>query len=314
VKYDHVAAKTVSALAREKPAIEHFRSRETNLGSLKIWRALPVRERRLIGAWCFLDRYGPLSFTDGRPMDVAEHPHIGLQTVSWLFDGEVLHVDGLGYEETVRKGGVNVMTAGRGIAHAELTPATNSGRLNGVQLWAALPDDHRDVDPLFQHLSEVPEIDLRGGSASLFLGTLEGVTSSAERFSETVGAEIRCHPGGESSMSLQSSWEHGLFVIDGDAHVEGQRLAVNTLYYLGAARTELTIGSAKGGRLLLLGGPPFPTPILMWWNFVARTPEEVARARTDWEEHRRFEAVKNYRGPRLSAPPLSRIARPNPAS
>jgi redox-sensitive bicupin YhaK (pirin superfamily) len=109
-------------------------------------------------------------------------------------------------------------------------------------------------------------------------------------------------------------WEHGLFVVDGDPHVHGQRLALNTLYYLGTAREELTISSVNDARLLLLGGPPFPGPILMWWNFVARTPEEIAHARADWEERRRFDAVRNYRGPRLSAPPLSRIARPNPAS
>ncbi|MFP5245754.1 MAG: pirin family protein, partial [Thermoanaerobaculia bacterium] len=136
--------------------MESYRSHRTSLGTLPIWRALPVRERRLIGPWCFLDRYGPLSFTDEKPMDVAPHPHIGLQTVSWLFDGEVLHHDTLGMEGLVRPGGVNVMTSGRGIAHAEETPKGNSGSLNGVQLWIALPDAHRHTAPNFEHVAEVP--------------------------------------------------------------------------------------------------------------------------------------------------------------
>jgi redox-sensitive bicupin YhaK (pirin superfamily) len=314
VTHEQVAAETVGASAANGQILEQFRSRETSLGALKIWRALPVREKRLIGAWCFLDRYGPVSFTDERAMDVAEHPHIGLQTVSWLFEGEVLHLDSLGFEETVRQGGVNVMTAGHGIAHAELTPAKNSGRLNGVQLWVALPDDRRNADPSFQHLSEVPEIGWRGGTASVFLGSLDGATSPAQRFSEIVGAELRCHAGGEISMPLEPSWEHGLFVVDGEPHVHGRRLDLNTLYYLGTTRAELTIRSVGAARLLLLGGPPFPSPILMWWNFVARTPEEIAHARADWEERQRFDPVKSYSGPRLSAPPLNRIARPNPAS
>src|SRR4051812_23164276 len=159
----NVAAQWCDATNADKPVFEGFRARETRLGTLRILRALPIRQRRLVGAWCFLDRFGPLSFSDAKPMDVAPHPHIGLQTVSWLLQGEVIHNDSLGNEALLRPGGVNVMTSGGGIAHAEETPRKNSGLLSGVQLWIALPDANRNGEASFQHIDEVPIIEQAGG-------------------------------------------------------------------------------------------------------------------------------------------------------
>jgi quercetin 2,3-dioxygenase len=291
------------------PPLEPHPGRPTPLGPLTVWRALPARGRRLIGPWCFLDRYGPLSFTDDKPMDVAPHPHIGIQTVSWLLEGEVIHHDTLGCEGLVRPGGVNVMTAGRGIAHAEETPKGNSGRLNGVQLWVALPEVHRHVTPAFQHVPEVPQLDARGAIVRQFLGG----DSPAATFSDIVGIDAMVHAGETWNFPLTAAREHGLFVCGGDATLEGQPLDVNTLYYLDTGRTELSVKSRDGARLLLLGGTPFGEPVLMWWNFVARTPEEIAAARADWEDGR-FGEVTAYRGPRMHAPPLLHLAPPNPAS
>src|ERR1041385_5055314 len=163
----------------------------TNLGALEIRRALPRRGRRTVGPWCFLDRYGPLTFSDGRPMDVAPHPHIGIQTVTWLLDGEVLHNDSLGFEAMARPGAVNVMTAGRGIAHAEQTPEANRGRLDGVQLWVALPDASRHTAPSFDHVAEVPRLEMRGGAAQVFIGALGGGQSSAHHRSEENTSELQ---------------------------------------------------------------------------------------------------------------------------
>ncbi|HYC91089.1 MAG TPA: pirin family protein [Thermoanaerobaculia bacterium] len=281
--------------------LEAHPGRTTHLGPLPIWRALPVRDRRLIGPWCFLDRYGPLSFSDDKPMDVAPHPHIGIQTVSWLLEGEVLHRDSLGCEAMARPGTVNVMTSGKGIAHSEETPASNIGRLNGVQLWVALPDAHRHDAPAFHHVPEVPREEWRGGFAETF---------SAHTFSPMVGKDVRVHASLE--LELERTFEHGLFILDGEMTLEGQRLEVNTLYYLGPDRSSIALRGS--GRLLLLGGEPFPEPVLMWWNFAARTPEEIAEARAEWESGTRFGAVRGYDGPRLHAPELHRIARPNPAS
>jgi quercetin 2,3-dioxygenase len=274
--------------------MESHRARRTQLGPMTIWRALPVRARRMIGPWCFLDRYGPLSFTSQKPMDVAPHPHIGLQTISWLLDGEVLHRDSLGLEALVRPGGVNVMTAGAGIAHSEETPRENRGSLNGVQLWIALRDAERGTAPSFEHIPEVPRSEPRGGIVQTFRAG-----------DDILGADIEVHED-ELSLELNPAFEHGLFVLNSDL------LEPNTLHYLEPGQREITL--AGPSRVLLIGGPPFPEPILMWWNFVARTPEEIAEARAAWEEGRHFGEVRGYAGPRLPAPDLARLAAPNPAS
>ena len=237
-------------------------------------------------------------------MNVAPHPHIGIQTVSWLLDGEVLHQDSLGIEAMVRPRGVNVMTSGRGIAHAETTPRANSGRLDGVQLWIALPNAHRHVEAAFQHVPEVPRLELRGGSADVIIGG----SSPATRFSDLIGLDVDVRETLE--LPLDPSFEHGLFLLRGE--VEG--MEANTMVYLEPGQTEITLRSREGGRVLLLGGPPFDEKIVMWWNFVARTPEEIRAAADDWEKGRRFGPVTGYRGPRIAAPPLGRFAPPNPAS
>jgi redox-sensitive bicupin YhaK (pirin superfamily) len=308
-----VAAEECTSINRAA-VFETYRSRETSLAELAIWRALPVRGRRLIGPWCFLDRYGPVTFEGRKPMDVAPHPHIGLQTVSWLLDGEVIHHDSLGCEALVRPGGVNVMTAGRGIAHSEETPGQNSGRLNGVQLWTALPDEERNREPSFQHIAEVPKLDLGGGVVQLFAGRLASTSSPSTMFSPGVGADIEILRGSRLSIPVKETWEHGFFVLEGDAAFEGHELERNVMAYVGCGRSEVVLRSRGGASVLLIGGEPFPEPVLMWWNFAARTPEEIAAARSGWEEGTRFGGVPGYKGPRIPAPPLSRLATPNPAS
>jgi redox-sensitive bicupin YhaK (pirin superfamily) len=309
-----VAAEECTALGAGQPALEAYPNRDVSLGHLTVTRALPIRDKRMIGPWCFLDRFGPLSFSDQKPMDVAPHPHTGLQTVTWLLEGEVLHDDSLGSESTARPGGVNVMTSGRGIAHAEQTPRQNSGRLNGAQLWVALPDEHRNIEPSFDGIERVPVIESPGGITQVFAGTLGGVTSPGRHFSDLVGADIQVHTGSELAMDLRREHEHAVLVTDGDVAIDGEPLQPRMLYYLGVNRTSVSFSSSGGGRALFIGGPPFPERILMWWNFVARTPEEIAQFREDWERHLRFGDVTSYRGERLAAPELARLARPNPLS
>jgi redox-sensitive bicupin YhaK (pirin superfamily) len=297
-----------------RATFEAYANREVRLGALEIARALPVRQRRMVGPWCFLDRFGPISFGDQRPMDVAPHPHIGLQTVTWLLDGEVRHDDSLGSKAVVAAGGVNVMTAGRAIAHAERTPVDNRGRLSGVQLWAALPDAHRNTDAAFESIPEVPVVETSGGVLRVFSGSLGGATSPAKHYSEIVGADLSIHAGETLGLDLRSEYEHGLLLLEGDCALEGRRLEMKKLYYLSTGRSSALFASAEGGRVLLLGGPPFPEKILMWWNFVARTPEEIADARADWQNHRRFGEVAAYPGSRLEAPGLGKLAPANPVS
>lgn len=294
--------------------LQAYPSREVRLGALTIARALPVRQRRMVGAWCFVDRFGPISFGAERPLDVAPHPHIGLQTVTWLLEGEVRHDDTLGSEATVYPGGVNVMTAGRGIAHAERTPLRHSGTLSGIQLWAALPDAQRQVAPTFESIAEVPKLEPAGGIVQVFAGDLMGTTSPAAVYSETVGADLRVIAGATLGLDVRPDFEHALLVLDGDCSFEGQPLRKKALYTLGPGRSAIALSSETSARVLLLGGPPFPEEILMWWNFVARTREELAEARADWAAHRRFGEVTAYDGPRLEAPSLGKLAPANPVS
>lgn len=308
-----VAAQPCDASGVKGSVFEKFPVRETSVGALKVQKALPIRQKRLVGAWCFLDRFGPLSFSEAKPMDVAPHPHIGLQTVSWLLQGEILHNDSLGSEALLRPGGVNVMTSGGGIAHAEETPGKNSGLLNGVQLWIALPDAYRNGQASFQHLEEVPIIEQAGGMVSVFAGSVLGCSSPAIHFSPVLGADIALHASASLELPLDPSFEHAALLVTGDAEIEGQSIDSINLNYLGTNRSSVKFNSSNGCRVLLLGGPPFTEKILMWWNFVARTAAEIAQARSDWQSHQRFGEVR-YRGPRLDAPSLQRFAPPNPAS
>jgi redox-sensitive bicupin YhaK (pirin superfamily) len=310
----HVAAEACQSIGAAAQVFESYPGREISLGDLAVTRLLPVRDRRLIGPWCFLDRFGPLSFSEGRPMDVAPHPHIGLQTVSWLLQGEIAHDDSLGCAGLLRPGGVNVMTSGRGIAHAEQTPQDHTGRLQGVQLWVALPDAERERAPGFEAVAEVPRVEQPGGVLQVFAGACGDARSPAPHFSPIVGVDIALHPRGTMALPLDPSFEHALVVLDGDATIEGEVLDPGQLYYLGRHRTTIDATSRGGGRTLLIGGLPFAGPILMWWNFVARTPEEIAQAREDWMAHRRFGEVTAYQGPRLDAPSLLRFARANAVS
>ena len=309
-----VAAEECTALGASQRQLESYPIREVTLGALAVARALPIRDRRLVGPWCFLDRFGPLTFSDSKPMDVAPHPHIGLQTVTWLHEGEVVHDDSLGSSSILTPGGVNVMTSGDGIAHAEQTPREHSGRLNGVQLWTALPDQHRHTAPGFVNVAEVPAIERPEGVVQVFAGTMEGLRSPAPYYSPLLGADVRVHPRHRLDLPLDPTYEHAALVMSGDCVLDGETLAERMLYYLGTARSEASFSSEAGARVLLIGGPPFPETVLMWWNFVARTPEEIAQARADWEERRRFGDVAAYNGPRLNAPSLTKVARPNPVS
>ena len=310
----NVAAQVCDASDVQGTVFERFPERETSLGTLKILRALPIREKRLIGAWCFLDRFGPLSFSDAKPMDVAPHPHIGLQTVSWLLQGEIVHKDSLGSEALLGRGGVNVMTSGGAIAHSEETPSNNSGVLNGVQLWVALPEADRHGPASFQHIEEVPIVEQTGGVVSVFAGSVSGDSSPAKHFSPLLGVDIALHANASLELPLDQSFEHAVLLLTGDAEIEGQTIDRTSLWYLGTNRSSVEFRSINGARVLLIGGLPFPEKILMWWNFVARTAEEIATARSDWQHHQRFGEVTAYDGPRLDAPPLQRFAAPNPAS
>jgi quercetin 2,3-dioxygenase len=291
-------------------AVEVLAARDVPLGgprAMRVRRTLPQRQRSLIGAWCFADHYGPDDVTVGARMDVAPHPHTGLQTVSWLFAGEVEHRDSLGTHALVRPGELNLMTSGHGICHSEVsTPATTM--LHGVQLWVALPDAERDRARDFQHYAP-PAFDLGGATARVFLGALAGRESPVPTYSPLLGAEIVLPPRARLSLPVEPTHEHGVLVDAGPVSLAGTRLNRTELGYLppGAATAELASLTGEPARILLLGGAPFEEDIVMWWNFVGRSHEEIAAFRQAWEDELdQFGRVEGYEGipRRLPAPAL----------
>ena len=296
-----------------KPTLQVLPGRLTDLGGLPIRRLLPRSQRRTVGPWCFLDSYGPVNFSSGKPMDVPPHPHIGLQTVSWLLEGGLHHMDSLGLEGTADPGTLNLMTAGRGIAHAEETSTENGGHLRGVQLWVALPDAARETMPAFEQHRSLPVLELEGGGATLIMGRLGGVRSPARTFSPLVAAEVAGTAYGRLALPLNPEYEHALVLLQGACRLDGQPLSIDTLYYLGCGRRDLVLSCEREpARALVLGGAPFGETVLMWWNFVARTMEEIVAAREDWEAGRRFGVVGAYKGQPLHAPPLVDRSVPRP--
>ncbi|MFI1522467.1 pirin family protein [Kitasatospora cineracea] len=277
--------------------------------AMTVRRTLPQRGRTLIGAWCFVDHYGPDDVATTGGMDVAPHPHTGLQTVSWLFSGEIEHRDSLGVHAFVRPGELNLMTAGHGIAHSETSTAATTV-LHGVQLWVALPDAHRHTARDFHHHVPVPVPLPGGGEARVFLGTLAGDTSPVPTFTPLLGAELTLPAGATTTLDIDPAFEHGLLVDQGDVLFADTPLHPADLGHLPPGRTTLTLAntSATPARLILLGGPPFGEDIVMWWNFIGRSGEEIVQARLDWEKGDRFGEVQGYPGDRLPAPELPNVA------
>ncbi|WP_432559420.1 pirin family protein [Granulicoccus sp. GXG6511] len=259
--------------------------REVPLGGLRamtVRRTLPTRERSLIGAWCFLDHYGPDRVAETGGMQVARHPHTGLATVSWLFTGAVDHLDSAGNSARVVPGELNLMTAGRGITHSEFS-TEDTETLYGVQLWFALPDSHRHGDPGFDHYRPEP-IAIDGGEILVFLGSLAGSTSPVETATELVGAELRLQPGAQLTLAVDPRHEHGVLVDTGSAALGEVQLAEGELGFAAAGSGTLEIAAGEhGARLVLIGGEPFGEQIVMWWNFIGRTHDEVAEYRDAYQ-------------------------------
>ena len=286
--------------------VEVTESHLATVGRFSVRRALPRRGRRTVGAWCFADHMGPADVTATSGLDIGPHPHIGLQTVTWLLDGEALHRDSLGSEQLIAPGQLNLMTAGRGVSHSEEATGRYSGRLEGIQLWVALPDVTRNGEPAFEHHGDLPRIDLSGATATILIGDLGSGASSARHDTPLVGIDLDFR-GGAVDLPLRPEWEYALIVLRGAVELVAlgrQPIAPGHLAYLGEHRDELTLRGERGTRALLLGGEPFRERILMWWNFVARTADEFAAARDAWQH-------ADSRFGRVSSP-LSRIPAPAP--
>ena len=285
-------------------SLDVVEGRAAEVGGFGVRRVLPRRARRTVGAWCFADHMGPGVVTEGHGLDIGPHPHIGLQTVTWLLDGTVLHRDSLGSEQLIRPGQLNLMTAGRGVSHSEETTGVHTGALHGIQLWVAQPEATRHGAPAFEHHAELPRVELApGATATVLIGSVAGVTSPARADTDHLGADIALPPG-RTVVPLAAGAEHALIVVEGSVAVGGQPLGPGRLGLLGVGRDEVPVDADGPARALLLGGTPFPDELVMWWNYVARTRDEVVTAHRDWSAgDARFGTV---------ASPLPRIDVPGP--
>ncbi|NNG20082.1 pirin family protein [Naumannella sp. ID2617S] len=273
---------------------------------MTVRRTLPHRERSFVGAWCFVDHYGPDRVAATGGMDVAPHPHTGLQTVSWLFSGEIEHRDSAGVHAMVRPGELNLMTAGSGICHSEVsTPATDE--LHGVQLWVVLPATARDTGRDFQHHA-AEQVELADGiTGRVFLGDLAQERSPVRTFTSLLGAELTLAPGTDTRLPVSAGHEHAVLVDRGGVLLNGRELAAGDLGVLERGPSRLELSSDGPARVILLGGEPFTEEIVMWWNFIASDHDEVAGFREEWQAHGdRFGAVQGYRGEtgRIPAPAI----------
>lgn len=281
------------------PVVEVLAPREVPLGgprALPVRRTLPQHQRSLIGAWCFADHYGPHDTRDEMGMDVPPHPHTGLQTVSWLFSGEIEHRDSAGVHAIVRPGELNLMTAGAGICHSEVSTAATSV-LHGVQLWVALPDAARDTDRGFDHYVPTP-VSRNRAALRVFLGTLDGVSSPVRTFSPLLGAQVDLAAGTRLSLAVDPAFEHGVLVDRGSVDVDRTPVDVADLAYRapGPAGLELRNTGDRPARVLVLGGTPFTEELVMWWNFVGRSHDDIVAYREQWQNHgARFGEVSGYR-------------------
>ncbi|MEU2428253.1 pirin family protein [Streptomyces sp. NPDC007861] len=288
-----------------EPVRELLTPRRVQLGeSTEVRRLLPNLGRRMVGAWCFVDHYGPDDIADEPGMQVPPHPHMGLQTVSWLHDGEVLHRDSVGSLQTIRPRELGLMTSGRAISHSEESPRSHARFLHGAQLWVALPEAHRHVEPHFQHHPELPQVTAPGLTATVILGDLDGAASPGTVYTPITGADLALTRGTETRLPLEPDFEYAVLSMSGEAHVDGVPVLPGSMLYLGCGRTELPLRAESDAALMLLGGEPFEEEIVMWWNFIGRTNEEIQQARSDWMTGPRFGEVKGYDGDPLAAPEL----------
>ena len=313
-----------SAVAADSPAACDgprallLETREVPLGgvrAMEVHRALPQRDLPLVGAWCFLDRFGPQDTL----MRVEPHPHIGLQTVTWPLVGEVHHRDSLGSDVLVQRGALNIMTSGVGIAHSEYSVGDGPVPLDALQLWVALPEDRRHGEPAFERHDDLPVVTLpsdggRPAEVAVVVGSFGGATSPATMHTPIVGAEIFLPAGARVTLPLVPEWEYALAGVDGAVEVAASDDGATTLdrshlLYLGLGREEVVVTTADDeATLFLLGGAPFDDEIVMWWNFVGRSHDEIVEAREAWESgSARFGHVVGHGDERIPAPPLPAV-------
>ncbi|MCW1250166.1 pirin family protein [Acaricomes phytoseiuli] len=318
------------AAAASGPCLQLWPEREVPLGGIRgltVSRTLPQRGLPTVGAWCFLDSFGP----SPAQMAVLPHPHIGLQTVTWPLSGTIRHRDSVGSDVLVRPGELNLMTAGYGVAHSEYSwleepkelecpdeaeKPENEKQMRGLQFWIALPEESRNIPTHFEQHRNLPVFEQAGLAGTVLLGEFAGRQSPATTYSPLVGVELSDATGGQRQLPLEPGFEHAVLVLDGVVRIDDQELAAGPLGFLGSGRDRLVFDAQPGTRLMLFGGAPFAEDLVMWWNFAGRSHEDIVEARAQWEaQDPRFPLVPGQPAPRetseqeadagrIPAPPL----------
>lgn len=278
--------------------------RAHDIGGLEVRRALPSARRRLVGPFIFFDRMGPAILRAGQALDVRPHPHIGLATVTYLFDGKIRHRDSLGTEMVIEPGDVNLMTAGRGIVHSERSPEELRGgplSISGLQTWLALPEDKEEVAPLFENTSraELPKIDGEEATGRVVIGSFSGLKAPVRTASDTLYADIRLKPGGRIPIPADAE-ERAIYVLDGEVTIAGDRFAENQLLVFRQG-DEIVVGSERGAHFMLFGGASLGSRRYIWWNFVSSSKERIEQAKEEWRTGR-FDIVPGDADERIPLP------------
>ena len=245
-------------------------------------RALPTKMQRLVGPWCFLDHLGPADLASGAGLHIGAHPHTCLQTFTWMMQGEILHRDSLGFEQIIRPGQVNLMTAGQGISHTE-DSVGEAGFLHTAQLWIALPPQQQSIAAAFEHHGELPAWAIGKTTVTLLAGAFAGHTAPARVYSEMVGLDLLSQAGDEVALDLRSDFEYALLPTQGKVGLEGKAIGQALFSYIPVGHDHVKLSLAPGSRCLLVGGKPFASEVHMWWNFVASSREYITQAFMDWQ-------------------------------
>ncbi|PAP95903.1 pirin family protein [Mesorhizobium wenxiniae] len=260
-----------------------------DIGGFQVRRALPTARRRLVGPFIFFDRMGPAILRAGQALDVRPHPHIGLSTVTYLFDGKVRHRDSLGTEMVIQPGDVNLMTAGRGIVHSERTPQELRGApmsVSGLQTWLALPDDKEEVDPIFENTAamRLPEIDAEGVSGRVVIGAFSGLRSPVATASDTLYADLSLAPGASVKIPADAE-ERAIYTLEGEVSISGDRFPAERLLVFRPG-DEIVVSSEGGAHFMLFGGASLGSKRYIWWNFVSSSKERIEQAKEEWKTGR----------------------------
>lgn len=260
-----------------------------DIGGFEVRRALPTAKRRLVGPFIFFDRMGPAILRAGQALDVRPHPHIGLSTVTYLFDGKIRHRDSLGTEMVIEPGDVNLMTAGRGIVHSERTPQELRGApmsISGLQTWLALPDGKEEVAPVFENIAalRLPEIDAEGVSGRVVIGDFQGLRSPVRADSETLYADLRLAPGASVKIPADAE-ERAIYTLEGEVSISGDVFPAERLLVFRPG-DEIVISSLTGAHFMLFGGASLGSKRYIWWNFVSSSKERIEQAKQEWKTGR----------------------------